>query len=475
MSPSSEHPTVLILLGATGNLAETKIYPALLDLSVAGLLPSEFRIISFARKQLSDTEYRGIVNRWLHSARPDAQVAHIERILAGIHYVRGDFDDDASYARLSSALADFDATVFAGRCSNKLFYLAIPPALYENVLTRIARSGLSIPCLDKSGWTRVLIEKPFGNDVATAHALDTLLGKLFEEDQIFRIDHYLAKETLQNILAFRFGNALFEPLWNHEHIDRIDIILSEAKTIGSRGALYEGLGALKDVGQNHALQMLALVAMEQPSSLESIAVRAERTRVLDALVVYQQPVRGQYKGYKKEENVSGDSMTETAFAFRAHVNTPRWKNVLFTVASGKGFSESKAEIRVHFKRPTVCMWGTDSCARGNELTFRIQPKEGIALSFLVKRPGFSGELEERHLAFSYGDGAGFARLPDAYERVLFDCIKGDQTLFASTREVDVSWRFIEEVVKSWSTIPMGSYEQKSDIEKWLQEVFDQGE
>lgn len=471
MSLLTNHPTTLIIFGATGDLAQTKIFPALADLLQAGVLPPDFYIVAFARKTFTDTEYKEMVGRWIQGSHAHITPAVLQDLLNRVRYVRGDFDDDASYHTLQRELVSIDKAAHAS-CSNKLFYLAIPPALYEGVLNHIALSGLSIPCADKSGWTRILLEKPFGNDLKTARSLDHLLGLLFKEEQIFRIDHYLAKETVQNILAFRFSNALFEPLWNHEYIERVELVLSESKTVGTRAPFYEGLGALKDVGQNHALQMLALIAMERPDSLVADDIRRKRAQTLQALELSTSAplVRAQYDSYRAEDGVSIHSDTETAFLLSAHVHTSRWKGVPFTIMSGKAFAAGDALIRVYFKKVPWCAWGDLACEQGNRLTFRIQPKEGIAISFLAKQPGLEGVLEERELSFSYDSVQVSKRSPGAYERVLADCVRGDQTLFASTDEVDASWKFIGDTMKAWQAHPLLSYHKGITIEEWVAEV-----
>ncbi len=472
MIVATHHPTLLVIFGATGNLAETKIFPSLFHLFEEGRLPKDFHVVAFARKPFSDASFRSLVSSWLTNISDRSHTSFLERI----HYVPGDFDNNAAYANLSEKLHSFDEATFSA-CSNKLLYLAVPPHLYEPILKHISHVGLSIPCHDNAGWTRILLEKPFGNDLVTAQKLDHMLGTMFDEQQIFRIDHYLAKETLQNILAFRFSNGMFEPLWNNKHIAAVDVIMSESHDVKKRGAFYDGVGALKDVGQNHLLQMLALVAMDRPSDFNAEAIRAKRAAILTSLKTPKKEdvVRGQYVGYRYEAGVAPDSHTETAFALKTFLHTPRWAGVPFFLGSGKGFHSSHASITVYFKRPDMCAFGGDACAYENALMFRLHPHEGIEISFLAKQPGFGMELERRKLSFTYHDPVRtMGRAPTAYERVLFDCIKGDQTLFASTAEVDASWSYIAKVIDAWQSQTVQSYDRHVPFVLWARSFFPAG-
>jgi glucose-6-phosphate 1-dehydrogenase len=318
---------------------------------------------------------------------------------------------------------------------------------------------LTEPCADETGWTRVLIEKPFGHDLEGAKSLDKLLGKLFKEEQIFRIDHYLAKEALQNILAFRFSNSLFEPIWKREFVDKIHIKLYEKDGVGDRGESYDPIGALKDVGQNHMLMMLAAVAMDRPKAFTAPLIREERTKVLSKLVVPKEPakkctLKGQYKGYISETGVPVKSTTETYFRIKAYVNSSRWKRVPIYLESGKALSEAKTEIDVYFK-------GGKNEMEQNILTFRIQPDEGIKVKFFVKTPGYEFKTEPKTLKFKYADqiSSQWQDIPNDYERLIHDAFIGDQTLFASTKEILASWKFIAAIMKGWNELPLAVYEK----------------
>ncbi|OGZ46624.1 MAG: glucose-6-phosphate dehydrogenase [Candidatus Ryanbacteria bacterium RIFCSPHIGHO2_02_FULL_45_13b] len=455
-------PTTFVIFGVTGNLSKQRLIPALLDLYAKKLLPTEFHLVGFSRKTYTREEFQ----KFICEIATAKEYAHppelIARFSTHARYCQGMFEEKEAYARITETLAILDEKEI-NQCSNKLFYLAVPPMYYTSIFDHLASSGLTIPCGGMEGWTRVLVEKPFGKDLETAQELEKQLSTLFQEEQIFRIDHYLAKETAQNILAFRFSNILFEPLWNSTYIEKVEINLHEQRGVEGRGAFYDGVGALRDVGQNHILQMLALVAMEDPKELDATLIRRERSRVLASLKLRQPTVenslrRGQYKGYRNEEHVAKDSVTETYFQIAAEVDNERWRGVPWILEAGKRMPETKAEIRVYFKKTETCL-----CPSGAEhhhqniLTFRVQPDEGISVTFWAKKPGFSTDLEPQVLSFTYKDSLLEQQLPDAYERVLFDCIRGDQTLFASTEEVEASWRFIMSVLKHWHTVELKDY------------------
>lgn len=453
-------PTVLVIFGATGDLSRRKLIPALFDLYSKGFLPASFKIVGFSRRAFSHDEFREFALLAISEAKKRYNKKQAAAFLKHLRYQPGFFDNALHYQNLTETLIALDNDF--GLCSNKLFYLATPPVLYETIFQNLAHSGLTIPCGGAKGWTRVLVEKPFGKDTQTALELDRLLGLLFKEEQIFRIDHYLAKETVQNILAFRFSNALFEPVWNSRHIEKVEIRLLEKQGIGGRGEYYDATGALRDVGQNHILQMLALIAMENPHSLSPSALQQKRAEALQSLrpIANAQDVaryvkRGQYKGYVKEKGVAPRSKTETYFHITAYVDNERWKGTPFFLESGKGMAESKAEIVVYFKRPDFCLCPPEKeSPHPNILTFRIQPDENISLRLWSKKPGFEFELKPRQFLFSYRESVNERKLPDAYERILFDCIRGDQTLFAGTSEVLTAWKFISPITENWGATPL---------------------
>ncbi len=461
MAHTSSTPTVFVIFGITGDLSQKKLLPALLDLYVKEALPKQFTIWGFSRKTFSDEGFRIYLSELLGDKKKLYSEEAVTSFLQSVHYHQGNFDSKTSYTDFGDVLAEHDRK--QGVCSNKLFYLAVPPLQYEVILTSLAHSGLTTPCKGEEGWTRVLIEKPFGRDIKTARALDRLLGKLFTEEQIFRIDHYLAKETLQNILAFRFVNELFEPVWNSRYIESVTIRMHESQDVSTRGAFYDSIGALRDIGQNHMLQMLAVIAMDSCQLFTSSEIRKKRAEVFRRLSCssYTDIVRGQYEGYSTTEGVSPDSETETYFKLEARVNSRRFKGVPFILEGGKAMKNSLAEIVIQFKNTPISFLGIESevGTSRNTLTFRVQPNESIELIFWAKKPGLRYELEQRTLAFTYeGDKESVV---DAYEKVLLDAVMGDQTLFASTDEVLYAWKFITPILEKWKNVPLRVYKKGS--------------
>lgn len=464
--PISLHPTIFVILGITGDLASRKLLPSLLELFSKKLLPANFAIVGFSRRTFTREEFRELIREHLNIRPGQFREEDIKHFLDHMTYVQGIFNDPNAYTRLQQHLQTIDDRW--SQCSNKIFHLSVPPNLYEGILTHLSNSKLTIPCDDRSGWTRILIEKPFGNDIHTARSLDKMLGKLFDEKQIFRIDHYLAKEALQNILAFRFANPMFEPIWNRTYIDRIHIKLYEKEGVGDRGAFYDAIGALKDVGQNHILAMLSLIAMNNPGSFSAENIRSERAHVLNSLKklspkkISQYVVRGQYAGYLSENGVKTLSNTETYFRIKAEMSGARWKGVPFYLESGKSLSESKAEIDVYFKKSKKRIWRAADKDNDipNILTFRIQPDECIRIKFNVKTPGYGFDVEPKTLKFKYSDVSSFSdAIPNDYERLIRDAFSGDQTLFASTEEIVASWKYIMPIMDNLASLPLKIYEK----------------
>jgi glucose-6-phosphate 1-dehydrogenase len=470
-APLALHPTIFVIFGITGDLAARKLLPALLALFVKKLLPPRFAIVGFSRRSFSREEFRELIRGKMNITPGQFNEEDVKHFLDHMSYEQGFFDSAVAYTRLSEKLKSIDENW--GQCSNKLFHLSVPPNLYEGILKDLAGSKLTVPCDDKSGWTRILIEKPFGNDIATARSLDKLLGKLFKEEQIFRIDHYLAKEALQNIIAFRFTNPIFAPMWNNKYIDKVHIKLYEKIDIEGRGAFYDPIGALKDVGQNHMLQMLSLIAMDEPRSLEADDIRKERFAVLKSLnkmtarQISTNVLRGQYRGYLEETGVSPQSQTETYFRIATSINNTKWRGVPFFLENGKAMEESKTEIDIYFKnnkkRPLIGREGSDEKKTTPEdqniLTFRIQPDEGIKIKFFVKVPGYGFATEPKTLKFKYSDVSSFNIIHNDYERLIHDAFIGDQTLFASTAEIMASWEFVTPILENWGKLPLKIYEK----------------
>lgn len=461
------HPTIFVIIGITGDLASRKLLPALLALYSKKLLPNRFAIVGFSRRMFSREDFREFIRERLNVKPGEFKEEDIKHFLDHIVYEQGYFDTLPAYERLRERLEAIDDRW--GQCSNKLFHLSVPPQLYQGILTFLSRSKLTIPCDDKTGWTRVLIEKPFGSDFEMAKSLDSLLGSLFHESQIFRIDHYLAKEALQNILAFRFTNPIFEPMWNRQFIDKVHIKLFENNGVEGRGSFYDKIGALRDVGQNHMLQMLSIIAMDKPKSFSSKDIRSKRAAIMKSLEnanakVMKMAARGQYIGYTDESGATPLSQTETYFRVVAKLNTSRWKGVPFYLESGKCLSDSKTEIDIYFKESKK--WGilheeNKDALSPNILTFRIQPEECIKIRFFVKTPGHGFQVEPKTLKFKYADVPTFSNMPSDYEKLIHDAFEGDQTLFASTDEIMASWKYIASVHDRWNMVPLIKYEKGS--------------
>ncbi len=425
-----KNPLTIVIFGATGDLYQNKLAPALFDLFCTGSLPSRFNIIGFARRPFSNEEFQQMTrdfivkNKTKQNKKYDTE--KLESFIKLASYNQGDLDNLQSFQNLSLKMEEGDAKDEV--CSNKMFYLAVPPNMYEGIFKNISLSGLTVPCAQgvsnlENAWTRVLVEKPFGKDLEQAERLDGLLGELFDESQIFRIDHYLAKETVQSILKFRFEHEGFGSLWNKEHIDRVRILFHESGDVSGRGEFYDGLGALRDVGQNHMLQMLALVAMQPPDLSSKEEMQKGRQKILEEIVLTESAivVRAQYDGYLEEPRVNSGSETETFFRVELGIDNDQWRGVPFELESGKALDKSEVVIQVYFK---------DAHAR---LEFLISSTRGV----------------------SY----------DAYEKVLLDCISGDQTLFASTKEIMAEWRIITKILKLWQSTPLLSHKKGARAEE----------
>lgn len=453
------YPTVLIILGATGDLVRRKIAPALYNLHADGQLPKHIQIVAFARRDFSNETYRQYLAEQItdyHKSDP----GKLKSFLKLFVYHQGLLDQESGYKSLAERLG-YDGKDWKA-CANKLFYLAVPPEFYEDIFLNIAKFGLTSPC--EEAWSRVLVEKPFGRDLKTAEDLDNLLGELFGEDQIYRIDHYLAKEMLQNVLTFRFMNDVFEDLWNAESIEKIEMRLWEKIGVEHRGAFYDGVGALRDMGQNHLMLMLALVTMDRPKSFAASDIRKKRAEILEKLKTFSKKevetstFRAQYTGYLSIENVDPRSKTETYFKLRTFLDCARWKGVPIYMESGKRMGQSLKDIVVTFKHPKSCLCGDERHHR-NVVTFDIEPEEGISIRFWAKKPGHDFETEERSLEFTLRENNVVRQYVEEYQKLLLDAITGDQTLFTSTEEVQAMWRFIDPIVNAWhqGLIPLHSY------------------
>lgn len=430
---------VLVIFGITSNLAQIKLIPALYDMEEKGLLPSGVTIIGIARKEMSDTEFKNYIHEVLHLEnihhKHEIKQATFNKLCKRLKYLNGQIQDQKLYEKLKKYLNHH----------NRIYYLATYPQLYHQIFQHLQKNDLN---KQKGGWTRLMIEKPIGFDLPSAKALNELLLKYFSEDQIFRLDHYLGKETLQNILTFRFANDIFEPLINKDYIDHIQITATEDFGIGRRGGYYDQVGALKDVGQNHQLQMLAFATMEQPEEFSNEAVTSQRLKILKNLVpLPDQVIYGQYEGYKKEASVSLDSATDTFYALKAYINNARFKDVPIYIRAGKMLKQTVTEISIVFKNPVNRLFKHLECGdEPNVLIYRIQPNEGIVLKILTKIPGHETKLQPEYMQYCYRVDPHTHYIPDPYERLLIDTIRGDQTFFNDAEEVEAQWAFIDPLI-----------------------------
>lgn len=457
-------PFVIVIFGATGDLAQHKLLPALYSLYKNNSLGDKFYIVGFARREFSDEAYREMIGKELATENEQEWKTFVKNL----YYQQGMFDEEPGYTALIKKLNGFDNEI--GACITRLFYLATPPDNYETILTYLESTKLSEGCGQGSEkWTRLAIEKPFGKNLENARHLDKLLANIFEERQIYRVDHYLGKETMQNMLAFRFANSIFEPVWNKEHIDHIQITWAEKEGVRTRGKFFDGIGILRDVGQNHLLQMLATVAMEQPNGFFKESVRDARANAIKAIrcpeisEVKNMVVRGQYAGYRQENNIAPDSQTDTFVAAKLYVDTPRFKDVPFYVRAGKKMAEEMMEIKVVFKQTCHILFKEYGCPEvGNVLTIRVQPDEGITLRVIAKRPGNTLSLDTVDMRFSYHQSFG-GHGADAYEKILLDILAGDQMLFNRSDELESSWHLISTILQGWEQekTPTPTYEQGS--------------
>jgi glucose-6-phosphate 1-dehydrogenase len=454
-------PFAFIIFGATGDLIHRKIMPAIYYLAKKGELSTPIYFVGVGRRELTVDQFAGLMEKAVHDAVGEKfDDAVWSKLFAGFEYVQGDFADPKTYDEIVKVLEQFDTTMKA--CVPRFFYLATPPLHYETILMNLKKSKLSEGCGQGTNiYTRLLIEKPFGSDLTTAQHLDKLLGSIFEEKQIYRIDHYLGKETVQNVLAFRFANGIFEPTWNGEFVDHVQITLAEREGVGTRGDFYDSVGALRDVVQNHMLEMLATIAMEQPKGFDAGSIRDEKAKVLQSLdIEHITAVRGRYEGY--------EGKAETYAAVKFMLTGRRWKGVPFYLRTGKSLAKKTTEISLHYKKPVcatdptgnqVCFFDPDTVMR-NVLTIQIDPAEGIDLRLMVKEPGLGDpaepgipgmKLAPTVMKFSYASSFGITPAGDEYERLLLDTIRGDQTLFARTDTIAASWRFITTILDGWKT------------------------
>jgi glucose-6-phosphate 1-dehydrogenase len=469
-------PCTVVIFGATGDLTERKLIPALFDLSCHGVIPKEFAIVGFGRREWSDEKFRETLAAAVDDSYGEgtAAASACAQVLREARYCHGEFDRPDGYRDLAGVLDELDKT--RGTRGNRIFYLATPPSLFPVVIRQLGATGLGqrLPGdgTRHEGWQRLIVEKPFGHDLESARELNSVVLSVFDESQVYRIDHYLAKETVQNILVLRYANGIFEPIWNRRYVDHVQITAAETLGVEHRGAYYEEAGALRDMIQNHLLQLLTLTAMEPPVAFSSDAVRDEKVKVLRAIrpipdsQVDLYAVRGQYvqgavegravAGYRQEERVSPTSGTETFAAVKFLVDNWRWQGVPFYLRTGKRLPHRVTEIAVQFKRPPYLLFRDTSLPGDrvppNELVLRMQPDEGISLRFEAKQPGQAIRLQPVEMEFKYGGTLN--ELPfSAYETLLLDCMEGDSTLFNRADHVEEAWRVMAPILDAWKTVP----------------------
>jgi glucose-6-phosphate 1-dehydrogenase len=462
-------PSAIVVFGASGDLAKRKVIPAMYDLAQSNALGERYSIIGFARTQMTDDAFReslGEAAKTISEVGP-IDAAKWDAFAANLHYCQGDYGDAESYARLAKKLDELDAQ--GGLCGNRLFYLSTPPEVYQDIVEHLGQAGLAKPC-HPGAWVRIIIEKPFGRDLTSAKQLNKIVLNVFEEKQIYRIDHYLGKDTVQNLLVLRFGNGIFEPLWNRNYVDHVQITASETLGVERRGGFYETAGALRDMIQSHVLQLTSLVSVEPPASFDATAVRNEKLKVLQSIrpfnleMVAQWVIRGQYgpgklgdkivEGYRDEPQVSQSSRTETFVAMRVLVDNWRWAGVPIYLRTGKRLAKRTTEIMIQFKRAPHIVF-RDKDVQANRLVLNIQPSEGITISFGAKKPGTEMNIGNVAMDFSYAKTFGNGSR-SAYATLLNDCLRGDATLFDRGDSVEAAWALVDPILDVWSAAKTAS-------------------
>jgi len=454
-------PCAIVMFGASGDLAKRKLLPSLYELARRSLLAPRFRVVGYARTGMNDEKFRESATEFLSKDDEAGDEGKRKDFLQHLEYVTGDYDDLNAYKKLAERLEKVDREFKLG--GNRLFYLATPPEVYPRVIHQLQEAGLVRKGSEKP-WTRIIIEKPFGHDGESARELNQKVLMVFDETQVYRIDHYLGKQTVQNLLVFRFGNGIFEPLWNRNYVDHVEITASELLGVERRAAFYESAGALRDMIQSHMLQLTSLVAMEAPATFDATAVRNEKIKVLQSIrpftkeTLWKSIVRGQYgpgtvngksvPGYRQEPGVKEDSATETYVALKLFVDNWRWNGVPFYVRTGKRLGKPKTEIAIAFRQaPHMAFRGENP--ESNLLVLNIQPDEGISLSFGAKTPGTQVHIKPVTMDFRYRDAFGGGGALDAYATLINDCIRGDATLFDRADSVEAAWALVDPILAAW--------------------------
>ena len=451
--------TSIVIFGGTGDLAQQKLLPALFQLACKGRLPERVRIVGVARRDHSDDSFRGFMEQGVQRLGELApRTGEWSEFAKNLFFVQGDIDDPELYVRLKQRLGEIEA----GN-ANRLFYLSVAPRFFGAAVENLGTSGLAG---DDGGWRRVVIEKPFGRDLESAQALNRTVHRVFEEEQVYRIDHYLGKETVQNLLVFRFSNAIFEPVWNRNYVDNVQITAAETVPVGDRAGYYDQSGVLRDMVQNHLLQLLTMVAMEPPSAMDAYSLRNHKVEVLRAIRRWnpeetaQNAAFGQYRGYLSEKGVAPDSAVGTFAAIRLYVDNWRWQGVPFYLRTGKAMAEKVTEILIQFRRPPHMMFsaGPGKEPSANILSLCLQPDEGVHLRFGVKVPDQGMLIKPESMEFHYQSAFKEQAIPEAYERLLHDALEGDASLFIRSDHIEEAWRIVDPMIEGRANLRPQIYE-----------------
>jgi glucose-6-phosphate 1-dehydrogenase len=458
-------PVSIVIFGASGDLTQRKLVPSLFNLCRKDRMPAQFRIVGYGNTAFTDEQFRAHLKKGLDEfASYDYTEEEWDRFAPSLAYQQGRYTDLADFKKLGSFLKEWEKG-----SGNRIYYMATPPGVFPNIIDLL---GLTDQLDEQNGWRRVVIEKPFGTDFASAHSLNEQIHKALNEKQIYRIDHYLGKETVQNILVSRFANTIFEPLWNRNYIDHVEITVAEQVGVEHRARFYDQVGVLRDMFQNHLLQLVSLVAMEPPISFEATALRNEKVKVLSAIQpikdddIARRTVRAQYKGYRGEEGVAKESETPTYAAVRLQIDNWRWQGVPFYLRSGKCLKEKLSQITIEFKEPPHLLFPkAKEHMTPNMLVLYLQPDEGIHLRFEAKVPDTGAQMRSVDMEFHYADSFGQTAIPEAYERLLLDVLTGDASLFTRADEVETAWGIIDPILRAWESSsekqPLAFYEPGS--------------